>query len=34
VRDGRAEQLTSWTLDDNRAAFSSETIAEISSAGR
>jgi proteasome lid subunit RPN8/RPN11 len=34
VRDGRAEQLTSWTLDDDRAAFSSETIAEISSAGR
>jgi proteasome lid subunit RPN8/RPN11 len=34
VRGGRAEALTSWTLDDDRAAFSSEPIAEIVSASR
>jgi proteasome lid subunit RPN8/RPN11 len=34
VRQGRAEALTSWTLDDDRAAFSPESIAEIPSAGR
>ena len=34
VRSGRAEELTSWTLDDDRAAFSLETIAEIESASR
>jgi proteasome lid subunit RPN8/RPN11 len=34
VHNGRAERLTSWTLDDDRAAFSSESIAEIASASR
>ena len=34
VRKGRAEEFTSWTLDDGRAAFSSEPIAEITSANR
>jgi hypothetical protein len=34
VRDGRADGLTSWTLDDDRGAFSSEPIAEIVSASR
>lgn len=34
VRGGRAERPTSWTLDDDRAAFSSESIAEIASASR
>jgi len=34
VRDGRADEFTSWTLDDDRGAFSSEPIAEIVSASR
>jgi proteasome lid subunit RPN8/RPN11 len=34
VRKGRAEEFTSWTLDDDRGAFSSELIAEIASASR
>ncbi len=34
VSGGRAGDVTSWTLDDDRAAFSSETIAEIESASR
>ncbi len=34
VRDGRARELSSWTLDDDRAAFSSEPFAEIESASR
>ncbi len=34
VRDGRADELTSWILDDDRGAFSSEPIAEIASASR
>lgn len=34
VREGRAEEFTSWTLDDDRGAFSSEPIAEIVSASR
>ena len=34
VRAGTAEAFTSWTLDDDRAAFSSEPIAEIESASR
>lgn len=34
VRNGCADEFTSWTLDDDRGAFSSEPIAEIESAGR
>jgi proteasome lid subunit RPN8/RPN11 len=34
VRSGCADGLTSWTLDDDRGAFSSEPIAEIASASR
>lgn len=34
VRDGRADEFTGWTLDDDRGAFSSEPIAEIASASR
>jgi proteasome lid subunit RPN8/RPN11 len=34
VRDGRAGELTSWTLDDDRNAFTSESVAEIASASR
>ncbi len=34
VRSGRSDELTSWTLDDDRAAFSSESVAEIDSASR
>lgn len=34
VYGGRADELTSWTLDDDRGAFSSEPIAEIESASR
>lgn len=34
VRDGRADELTSWTLDDDRRAFSSEPVVEIVSASR
>jgi proteasome lid subunit RPN8/RPN11 len=34
VRQGRAEEFTSWTLDDDRRAFSSEPVAEITSASR
>lgn len=34
VRQGRAEEFTSWTLDDDRSTFSSEPVAEITSASR
>jgi len=34
VRSGRSDGLTSWTLDDDRAAFSEESVAEIESASR
>ena len=34
VCQGRAEEFTSWTLDDDRRAFSSEPVAEITSASR
>ena len=34
VRSGRSDGLTSWTLDDDRAAFSPEPVAEIESASR
>jgi len=34
VRAGVSEAFTSWTLDDDRAAFASEPIAEIESASR
>jgi proteasome lid subunit RPN8/RPN11 len=34
VRDGRAGELTSWTLEDDRNAFTPESVAEIASASR
>ena len=34
VQSGRSGELTSWTLDDDRAAFSAELVAEIDSASR
>ncbi len=34
IRRGRYDAIASWTLDDDRAAFTSEPVAEIASANR